>query len=50
MLVGCRTWMNACGNSDRAQEYLSRKQRHMNEKHVDGIVGAMVRMMVRMMV
>ena len=38
--------MNSCGNSDREQEYVSRKQCHMHEKYVDGSVGAMVRMMV----
>ena len=47
MYVGCITWMNSCGNSDRAHEYLSKKQCHRNEKYIDGSVGAMVRMMVR---
>ena len=47
MYDGCITWMNGCGNSDRAQEYVSRKQCSTNEKYVDGSVGAMVRMMVR---
>ena len=32
MFVGCLTWLNGCGNSDRAQEYISRKQCSMNEK------------------
>ena len=47
MFVGHRTWMNGCGNSDREQKYVSRKKCHMNNKYVDGSVGAMVRMMVR---
>ena len=47
MYVGRIPWMNGCGNSDRAQEYVSRKQCPMNEKCVDGSVGAMVRMMMR---
>ena len=46
-LVGCRTWMNNCGNSERLQEYAFKKQLPMNEKYVDGSVGAIVRMMVR---
>ena len=39
--------MNGCGNRGRAHNYVSRKQRPMNAKYVDGSVGAMVRMMVR---
>ena len=46
MYVGRITRMNGCENSDRAQEYVSWKQCPMNEKYVDGTVGAMVRMMV----
>ena len=46
-LVGCRTWMNNCGNSKRLQEYVFKKKLPMIEKYVDGSVGAMVRMMVR---
>ena len=38
MFVGRRTWMNGCGNSDRTQEYVYRKQRPMKEKYVDGSV------------
>ena len=37
MFVGRTTWMNGCGNSDRENEYVSRKQCHMNNKYVDGI-------------
>ena len=43
MYVGCMTWINDCENSDRAREYASRKQCPMNEKYIDGSVGAMVR-------
>ena len=46
MSVGGRTWMNSCGNSDRAQEYVSKKQHPMNETYGDYSVGAMVRMIV----
>ena len=46
-LVGCRIWMNNCGNSERLQEYAFKKKLPMIEKYVDGSVGAMVRMMVR---
>ena len=46
-LVGCRIWMNNCGNSERLQEYVFKKQLPMIEKYVDGSVGAMVRVMVR---
>ena len=46
-LVGCRIWMNNCGNSEILQEYAFKKQLPMIEKYVDGSVGAMVRMMVR---
>ena len=46
-LVGCRIWMNKCGNNERLQEYVFKKQLPMIEKYVDGSVGAMVRMMVR---
>ena len=47
MYVGRITWINGSGNSDIAQEYVSRKQCPMNEKCVDGSVAAIVRMMVR---
>ena len=47
LFVGCITWMNGCGNSERVQEYVSRKKCHLNEKYVDWIVRAMVGMMVR---
>ena len=46
-LVGCRIWMNNCGNHERLQEYAFRKQLPMIEKYIDGSVGAIVRMMVR---
>ena len=39
--------MNGCGNSDRPEEYISRKQYHMNENYVDGNICAMVIMMMR---
>ena len=47
MFVGRITWMNGCRNSDRAQDYVSRKQCSINETYVDGSVGAMVSKMVR---
>ena len=46
-LIGCKIWMNNCGNSERLQEYAFKKQLPMIEKYVDGSVGAMVKMMVR---
>ena len=46
-LVGCRIWMNNCGNSEILQEYAFKKQLPVIEKYVDGSVGVMVRMMVR---
>ena len=47
MFVGRITWINGCGNSDRAKKYVSRRKNPMNEKYVDGSVGAVVRMMMK---
>ena len=47
MCVGRITWINGCRNSDRVQEYVSRKQCPMIEKYVDGSVRAMMGIMVR---
>ena len=37
MYVGRITWLNGCGNNDRAQEYVSSKQYPMHENMLMGV-------------
>ena len=47
LYVGQKIWINSFGNSNRAQEYVSKRRHPINDKYVNCGVGAMVGMMVR---